>query len=222
ALVDFDVENGPCQDQTEFLYEVYLRRVELPESGKLQNTINFLIRDKRYDKNTRGPLVAENPGRNGHILFRNLGAKDSIFFCNGLSYQALGKLEPLLQILFPAIRKACAEVDRDRVVFFIYYIECALYRVDLFKDKLDDVFSERVKCVVKPQDFADLSNTPYDPVAFLVAALVFHKVLSHVAQRHSQHVVVGYGFEFRVVFSFTDALRKLSIVFQCLHEVVNL
>src|SRR5690606_38486809 len=99
ALVDFDVENGPCQDQTEFLYEVYLRRVELPESGKLQNTITFLIRDKRYDKNTRGPLVAENPGRNGHILFRNLGAKDSIFFCNGLSYQALGKLEPLLQIL---------------------------------------------------------------------------------------------------------------------------
>src|SRR5690606_35090508 len=145
-----------------------------------------------------------------------------ILFGNSLANEPFRKLEPLLQVFLPAIGKACAKIDRDGVVFFVYDIEGALYGVDLFEDKLDNVFSKRIKGVVKPQDFTDLCYTPNDPVAFFVTTLVLDEVLSHVDERHAENVVVGNRLKLSIVFTFPDTLREFGVVFQGLYQVVNL
>src|SRR5690606_7887022 len=195
---------------------------EPAESGKLENAVHFFVGNQRHDEDTGWSLVAEDARRDGHVLLRDLSTEDGVLFRNGLSYQTLSEFESLLQVLLSAVGDTCPQVDGNRIVFFIYHVKRTLDRIDFFQYEFDHILSERIQRVVKSEYFTDLCHAPYNPVAFLVAPLIFHEVLSHVNERHTQHVVVGYRLEFGVVLSFTDALRELGIILQCLYQVVDL
>src|SRR6187551_2945953 len=96
--------------------------------------------------------------------------------------------------------------------------ERALNCADLIEDELDDIFSKRVDRVVHSEDLTDLSNTTNDPVAFLIPALIFNEIVSHVDEGHSQDIIITCRLEGGVVLTFTNTLSEICVVLQRKHE----
>src|SRR5688572_13875445 len=99
-------------------------------------------------------------------------------------------------------------------IVVIYDEERALNCPDLIKDELDHVFSKRVNRVVHSENLADLSNTTHDPVAFLIPALIFNEIVSHVDKRHSKDIIIACRLEGSVILSFTNTLSEIRVVLQ--------
>ncbi len=71
------------------------------------------------------------------------------------------------------------------------------------------------------EDFCRFGYATYNPVALIVSPFILNQIIAHVNERLTKGVILTYGLEMSIQFSFTYFLGKFSTVFQGLHQRIH-
>ncbi len=213
TFVYLDIKNGTGKDKAQLIHKIHLWRIESLEACKFKHTVHFFVRNQGYNEQAWWALLTEYTGGYRHIFSWNFRAQNGILFSNSLSNQPLREFEFRLQIFLSSISKTRPHLNnRITRILIVHCIKSTLHRADFIEDKLDNVFTQGIQRVMRTKNFTDFCDTPYNPVAFLIATLIFNKVLPHGNERCSQHIIVAGRAEHGIIFSFSDPFGKLCVV----------